>query len=216
MAAHEDNIAEKHERNIKLYEKIVTLIKEIKPKIDKIFNNNLRKYILEKTKNTEDFDNYKEMFNELVKNLPANRENWTIILENTYNLDDDDDNHWNFNLLDITLERTIIQIEQIILAFQSICKKGFQSICKKGFQSICENDNLVFVNNLVFANNYLSKIIDDIEQVKSIRTPEAGKIKKKEIKKKKNKKQKKKTKKNKKRKQKKTKKENKKRKQKEK
>ena len=171
MAANEDNIAEKHERNIELYANLVTLIKEIKPEIDKIFNDDLRNYIFDPT-DKEDFDNYKKMFNELVKSLPPDRENWTIILENTYNLYDDDDDEINFNLLDKTLERIITEQEVIILGFQSICIKGFQSICKKGFQSICKNDNLVFVNNLVFANNYLNKIRNHLEQVKSIRTPE--------------------------------------------
>ena len=101
MAANEDNITEKHERNIKLYEKLVALIKEIKPKIDEIFNDNLRKYIFEQTKNTKDFDKYKKMFNELVESLPV------VEIKNKYNLDN---NEINFKLLDKTIKRTIAQI----------------------------------------------------------------------------------------------------------
>ena len=158
MAAHEDNITEKHEGNIIIYIILIVLIKEIKLKIDKIINDDLKKYILDQT-DKEDFDKYKKMFNQFVERLPAIRKiKNKYILDDDNDLDDDDDNEINFKLLDKTIKRTIAQIEQIILAFMVICRK----------------------NKLDKFSKDLSEIIDDfIKQVKSIRTPEGGKIKKK-------------------------------------
>ena len=151
MAAHEeDNITVNHKRNITLYANLVPLIKRIKQNIDSIFNNdsNLIEYI---QTDKEDFYKYKEMFNKLVKNLPANIDK----IENTYN---SDDSEFNFPLLDITIQRTIVQIEEIILAFMVICRKN----------------KLPFVyNNLSLIKNYFT------EQVNRIKKQDAGKIKKK-------------------------------------
>ena len=150
MAAYEDNITVNHKRNITLYANLVPLIKRIKQNIDSIFSNdsNLTEFI---QRDKYDFYKYKEMFNKLVKNLPANIDK----IENTYN---SDDSEFNFPLLDITIQRTIVQIEEIILAFMVICRKN----------------NLPFVyNNLSEIKNYFT------EQVNRIRTQDAGKIKKK-------------------------------------
>jgi hypothetical protein len=103
MAAHEDNITVNHKRNITLYANLVPLIKRIKQNIDSIFNNdsNLTEFI---QRDKDDFYKYKEMFNKLVKNLPANIDK----IENTYN---SDDSEFNFPLLDITIQRKIVKIE---------------------------------------------------------------------------------------------------------
>lgn len=147
MAAYEDNI---HKRNITLYEKLVPLIKTIKEEIDKKCNNDLKLFINNQT-DKDDFDKYKEMFNKLVKNLPAD----IYKIENTYN---SDDSEFNFPLLDITIQRTIVQIQEIILAFMVICRK----------------------NNLGFVYEDLSEIKNNFtEQVNRIITQDAGKIKKK-------------------------------------
>ena len=153
MAAYENNITEikkNHERNIIIYVILIVLIKQIKQKIDKIFNDVLREYKINESENTEELDKHKKMFNKFVENLPDISK-----IRIKYKLDDND---VNFSLLDKTIQRTIAQIEQIILDFQLICKKY----------------------NLGGFSEDLSKIRDDfIKQVNSIRRPEAGKIKKK-------------------------------------
>lgn len=150
MTGSEDNITVNHKRNITLYAKLALLIKKIKEEIDKKCNNDLKLFINNQT-DKDDFDKYKEMFNKLVKNLPSNIDK----IENTYN---SDDSEFNFPLLDITIQRTIVQIQEIILAFMVICRK----------------------NNLGFVYGYLRVIKDYFtEQVNRIRTQDAGKIKKK-------------------------------------
>ena len=150
MAGYEDINTVNHKRNITLYAKLALLIKEIKEEIDKKCNNDLKLFINNQT-NKDDFDKYKEMFNKLVKNLPANIDK----IENTYN---SDDSEFNFPLLDITIQRTIVQIQEIILAFMVICRKN----------------KLPFVyNNLSLIKNYFT------EQVNRIKRQDAGKIKKK-------------------------------------
>ena len=150
MAGYEDINTVNHKRNITLYAKLALLIKEIKEEIDKKCNNDLKLFINNQT-NKDDFDKYKEMFNKLVKNLPATIDK----IENTYN---SDDSEFNFPLLDITIQRTIVQIQEIILAFMVICRK----------------------NNLGFVYGYLRVIKNYFtEQVNRIRTQDAGKIKKK-------------------------------------
>ena len=103
MAGYEDNITANHKRNITLYANLVPLIKKIKKNIDNIFDNdsNLIEYI---QTDKEDFYKYIEMFNKLVKNLPAD----IYKIENTYN---SDDSEFNFPLLDITIQRIIDQIQ---------------------------------------------------------------------------------------------------------
>lgn len=150
MAGYEDINTVNHKRNITLYATLVPLIKNIKQKIDNIFDNDSKLIEYIKT-DKEDFDKYKEMFNKLVKNLPATIDK----IENTYN---PYDSEFNFPLLNITIQRTIVQIEEIILAFMVICRK----------------------NNLGFVYEDLSKIKNDFtKQVNRIRTQDAGKIKKK-------------------------------------
>jgi hypothetical protein len=149
MAGYENNI---HKRNITLYAKLVHLIKEIKPEIDKICNDIKLKILINNPHETHKnmFDNYKKKFNYLVNKLPNNIDK----IENKYN---SDDSEFNFPLLGITIQRTIVQIEEIILAFQSICIK----------------------NNNTELNNDLKAIRTKFKlDVKNI-TQDAGKIKKK-------------------------------------
>ena len=106
------------------------MIKKIKKNIDNIFDNdsNLIEYI---QTDKEDFYKYIEMFNKLVKNLPAD----IYKIENTYN---SDDSEFNFPLLDITIQRTIVQIEEIILAFMVICRKNNLGFV---YEDLSENKN---------------------------------------------------------------------------